>query len=118
MTGAHSGAYLPRNNPTNSRDKSVHFRGKACLTFQPGSDLTGVPCKAGIAFRRSSTRARRLPVLNCASFLVNAREGEGDPIQALLKIVHHNTRMNSRARRAPRVRPLEIPKARRSAIEC
>lgn len=123
VTGARSGTYRPRRHPTtNSRNKSVHCRLEARalerLTFQPGSDSTGVPRKSGLAFRCASARARRLSVYNCKPFLVNAREGEGYAIQALLKIFHHKTRMNSRATQAPRVLPLEIPRARRSAIQC
>jgi hypothetical protein len=126
VTGAHSGAHCLRKNPTtNSRSKSeqcrLDARALASLTFQPRSSPTSVPHMADLAFstgRRRVARVRPMSVLDCVPLLVNAPEGEGRTIKVLLKTVHHNTRMNSRAARAPRVFPLEIPKTRKSAILC
>lgn len=109
----------------NSRSKSKHFRlelrALASPKLQPGSGPTSVPRMADLAIstrRCRVARVRRMSVFDCVQLLVNALRGEGYIIKALLKIVHHNTGMNSRATRAPRVFPLEIPKARKSAIQC
>lgn len=106
----------------NSRSKSEHFRLEVQALASPKSQLgsgpTSVPHMADLAIstrRCRVARVRRMSVFDCVQLLANALRGEGYTIKASLKIVHHNTGMNSRA---PRVFPLEIPKARKSAIQC